>query len=155
MPPLLIATIVTVAVVALESVCAGSAPMNKLRSLRQPWWSPPPWVWVVVGLAWYSIGFIGLARLVPRTGAVVPVTLLVALLVANALVNIPQFRWNRLDIAFFYLFPYWTLLTIFLVSVWGHDAITLRLFAAYAVYQVYAGLWQWQLWRLNRPPAGR
>ena len=72
--------------------------------------------------------------------------------VCNALVNIPQFRWNRLDVAFFYLFPYWTLLAIFLVNVRGHDTITFWLFAAYAVYQAYAGLWQWQLWRLTRRP---
>lgn len=124
--------------------------MDKLRVLRQPPWSPPAWVWVLVGLAWYSISFVGLVRLLSRTGAASAVTLLVSLLIANALVNVPQFRWNRLDIAFFYLGPYWTLLAIFLATVRIHDAVTFRLFAGYAVYQLYAGAWQWQLWRLNR-----
>ncbi len=121
-----------------------------MRTLRQPSWSPPAPVWVLVGLAWYSISFVGLWRLFTRTGAEFAITLLVSLLVANALVNIPQFRRNRLDMAFFYLFPYWTLLAIFLVIVRSYDTTTFRLFAAYAGYQVYAGAWQWQLWRLNR-----
>lgn len=123
--------------------------MTKLRALRQPPWSPQPWLWVILGLGWYSISFVGLVRLLSRTGTDAAVALLVSLLVANALVNVPQFRWNRLDIAFFYLVPYWTLLAIFLVTVRIHDAITFRLFVAYAVYQPYAGAWQWQLWRLN------
>jgi tryptophan-rich sensory protein len=150
MSPLLIATLVTLAVVGLESLCAGRAPLDKLRRLRQPAWSPPASVWVLIGLAWYAIAFVGLVRLLSRDDATPSVRLLVALLVANALVNVPQFRWNRLDIAFFYLVPYWALLARFLVSVHPHDAVTFKLFAAYAVYQVYAAAWQWQLWRLNR-----
>ena len=150
MPSLVFATLVTVVIVGVETACAGTAPMNKLRALRQPAWSPPTWAWVVLGLSWYSISFVALVRLYPRPGTALAISLLVSLLMANALVNIPQFRWNRLDVAFFYLIPYWMLLALFLVTVRIQDAITFRLFAAYAVYQLYAGAWQWQLWRLNR-----
>lgn len=71
-------------------------------------------------------------------------------MVANAGANIPQFRMGRLDLAFFYLFPYWLLLAAFLATVRPLDDIATTLFVAYAGYQVYAAAWGWKLWRLNR-----
>jgi tryptophan-rich sensory protein len=34
--------------------------------------------------------------------------------------------------------------------VWPLDGLTGMLFAAYALYQIYAALWGYQLWRMNR-----
>lgn len=136
----------------LEGLCAGRDPMGQLKVLNQPSWSPPTWAWVLIGLGWYCICFTGLVRLLPywpehRS----PIILLVALMLANAVVNIPTFRMRRLDLAFYFFAPYWLLLATFLWAIWPLDRLTCMLFAVYAVYQVYAAAWGYKLWRMNRP----
>lgn len=138
---------------ALEGLCAGRDPMGQLRTLRQPRWSPPNWVWVLIGLGWYGIGFIGLVRLLPFWPvSKAPVVLLVGLLLANAAANIPMFRTRKLDLALACFIPYWLLLAAFLWAACQLDGLTCALFAAYALYQVYAAAWGYALWRLNRIP---
>jgi tryptophan-rich sensory protein len=149
----LIALGICVLVAVLEGLCAGRDPMAKLKATRQPSWSPPNWLWVLIGIAWYAICFIALVRLLglwPARQA--PVILLVALMVANASANILQFRLERLDLAFLFLFPYWLLLAAFLVVVRPLDDLITGLFAGYAAYQLYAAVWGYRLWKLN-PPA--
>jgi tryptophan-rich sensory protein len=58
---------------------------------------------------------------------------------------------GRLDLAFYFLFPYWLLLGAFIWSAWPLDRLTVGLFAIYGVYQVYAAFWCYQLWRMNPP----
>ena len=150
MTPYLLAIVITIGTVLVESVSAGAHPMQKLRALHQPRWSPPPSAWVLIGLLWYAICFIALVRLFRIEPPPLEVVgLLIALMLANAFANVPQFRLQRLDAAFFYLFPYWVLLGIFLGRVRKVDVTVAALFGLYAVYQVYAGFWAWRLWRLN------
>ena len=64
--------------------------------------------------------------------------LLILLMLANAGANIPQLRLRRLDIAFFYLFPYWVLLAAFVWTIaiptssngLVHDFCGMQLYAA-------------------------
>ena len=145
------AGLICVVAAAVEGLCAGRDPMGQLKALRQPSWSPPTWVWVLVGLAWYGICFTGLVRLLPVwPEQKPPVLLLIALMLANASANFPAFRMRRLDLAFLFFFPYWLLLAAFLWSVCPLDRVTCALFAIYAVYQSYAAAWGYQLWRMNR-----
>ncbi len=145
-----IAFAICAAAAAMEGICAGADPMAQLKATKQPGWSPPNWVWIAIGIAWYGICFVGLARLLPGWPAErLPVVLLVALMLANAVANIFQFRMSRLDLAFFFLLPYWLLLAAFLWAVCPADGPTCSLFGIYAVYQLYAGIWAYQLWRLN------
>jgi tryptophan-rich sensory protein len=147
----LIALAICIAVAALEGLCAGRDPMGQLKALKQPWWSPPTWVWVLIGLVWYGICFAGLVRLLPFwPTAKLPLILLVVLMIANAAGNIPTFRMRRLDLAFYFFGPYWLLLALFLWAVYGVDSLTFRLFASYGVYQIYAAAWGYRLWRMNR-----
>lgn len=153
MKPYLFALLICAGIASVEGLCAGREPMAKLRALRQPAWSPAPWVWVVIGLFWYGICYAALVRLLPafderRT----IIGLLIALMLGNAFANVPQFRMVRLDIAFFYLFPYWLLLAMFLVAVRDVDRLVFGLFAVYTGYQPYAAVWAWRLWQLNRAP---
>ena len=135
---------------ALEGLCAGRDPLGQLRATKQPSWSPPNWVWVLIGIAWYGICFVGLARLLPFwADHRLPVILLTALLFANASANILGFRMKRLDLAFYFLFPYWLLLAGFFWAACSLDRLTCGLFAIYAIYQLYAALWGYQLWRMN------
>jgi tryptophan-rich sensory protein len=147
-----IALLICVAAAAFEAVCAGRDPMGQLKATKQPSWSPPNWVWVLIGVAWYAICFWGLARLLSFwPDQRLPVLLLTALMLANASANIFSFRMKRLDLAFYFLFPYWLLLAAFCWTAWPMDRLTVSLFAIYAVYQVYAAFWGYYLWRLNAP----
>jgi tryptophan-rich sensory protein len=125
--------------------------MGRLKALRQPSWSPPPWIWVLIGILWYGIGFAGLVRLLPFwPEQKLPIILLAALLLANGAANIPLFRLRRLDLALAFFLPYWALLAAFLHAACPLDRLTCALFAVYAVYQLYAAAWGYRLWRLNR-----
>jgi tryptophan-rich sensory protein len=146
-----IALVLCVVMATVEGLCAGPDPMGRLKTLKQPSWSPPTWGWILIGIAWYGICFTGLARLLtfwPEEK--LPVILLTALMLANAAANIPAFRMRRLDLAFYFFFPYWLLLGAFLGSSCSADRLTCWLFGVYAVYQLYAAAWGYQLWRMNR-----
>ena len=146
-----IALLICVVAAAAEGLCAGRDPMGQLKATRQPSWSPPNWAWVLVGLAWYGICYAALARLLAHwPDHRLPVILLAALMLANAGANLLQFRMRRLDLAFFFLFPYWLLLGAFLWSACPLDRLTCLMFAVYAVYQIYAAAWGYLLWRMNR-----
>jgi tryptophan-rich sensory protein len=139
-----------VAAAGFEALCAGRDPMGKLRSLRQPSWSPPNWLWVLIGIAWYAICFAALIRLLPHwPEQKAPVLLLVALMLANGGANFFQFRLERLDLAFLFLLPYWILLAAFLRTACPLDRLACLLFAPYAAYQLYAAAWGYSLWRMN------
>lgn len=147
-----IAVLICLAAAAFEGLCAGRDPMAQLKTLRQPSWSPPTWAWVLIGIAWYGICFLGLVRLLPFWPEhKLPVILLVALLLANGAANIPLFRLRRLDLALMFFAPYWALLAVFMLAANPLDRLTCALFTAYAVYQVYAAAWGYQLLRMNRP----
>jgi tryptophan-rich sensory protein len=143
--------LICAAAAGVEALCAGRDPMGQLKTLRQPSWSPPNWVWVLIGLAWYGICFTGLVRLLPFwPGTRAPILLLAGLMLANAAANIPMFRMRRLDLVLWFAPPYWLLLAAFLVAACPRDRLICALFVIYALYQIYAAAWGWALWRMNR-----
>lgn len=149
----LIAFAICVAAAGFEGLCAGRDPMGQLKATSQPAWSPPSWVWVLIGIAWYAICFTALARLLPLWQEhKTPVILLGAIMLLNGAAGLFQFRMKRLDLAFFSLVPYLLLLATFLWSVCPLDRVSCLLFVAYAAYGLYGGYWQFQLWRMNPRP---
>lgn len=146
-----VALLIIVAAAGFEGLCAGRDPMGQLRALKQPRWSPPTWLWVLIGIAWYAICFVGLVRLLPFWPQHrLPIILLAALLLANGAANIPLFRLRRLDLALVFFVPYWVLLAAFFWFACPLDRLTCALFAVYAAYQVYAAMWGYRLLRMNR-----
>ena len=94
-----------------EGLCAGRDPIAQLKALKQPHWSPPNWLWVLIGLAWYGLCYAALVRLLPFWNTdPAPVLFLGLLLLANGAANLFQFRLRRLDLALLFLLPYWALL---------------------------------------------
>ena len=103
-----------------------------------------------IGVFWYLICFVSLARLLPAYDTnPLAVRLLGMLMAANAFANVLQFRFDRLDLAFLYLFPYRALLGAFLLAAAPLDRLSTALFLIYAAYQIYAAAWAWKLWALN------
>ncbi len=146
------AALICVVAAALEGLCAGRDPLGQLGALRQPSWSAPAWLWVLIGIAWYAICFVALVRLLPLwPHEPFPLIFLLMLMALNALANIPMFRMRRLDLALAFFAIYWPVLAAFLWFVYPLDAPTFVLFMAYSVYQLYAAAWGYQLWRMNRP----
>jgi tryptophan-rich sensory protein len=132
----------------LEFALVGADPASKLEALRQPAWAPPFWLWGVIGVAWFAICLVSLARLRARR-AVLAVSLLVALMLANAAWSVLLFRLDRYDLALYYGAPYAALLVALLAVVRRTDALVFALFVGYAAYLIYAGAWTWSLMRLN------
>jgi len=151
----LTALAICVCAAAFEALCAGRDPMARLKALNQPSWSPPGWLWVLIGIAWYAICFVALVRLLPAwPDRAFPLILLLKLMALNALANIPAFRMRRLDLAFAFFALYWPVLAALLWFVYPEDRLIFTLFTAYARYQVYAAAWGYQLWRMNPPRQG-
>lgn len=147
----LVALALLVAAAGFEGLCAGSDPMGALKQLNQPRWSPPGWTWILIGIAWYGFCLIALLQFLPLWKQDhAPVLLLVLLMLANGAANLFQFRTRRLDLAFLFLFPYWALLAAFLWRAARHDMLIVWMFAPYCLYQLYAGLWAWRLWKMNK-----
>lgn len=145
-----IATLICLGFGALEAVAAGKDPAGALRELRQPRWSPPFWVWAIIGAAWYVACLVSLARLLPRyDDAPSPLILLLILMLANGAWGVLQFRMKRFDLALWFCLPYAALVVAFLWTVWPVDRLPFYIFAGYAAYLPYAGIWGWQIWRLN------
>lgn len=149
------AGLICIAFAALEAIAAGKDPAGALRSIRQPKWSPPFWLWAIIGVAWYVICLVSLARLVPLYAeAPWPTFLLVVLMAANGAWGIVQFRMKRFDLALLFGAPYAGLLIAFLWTVRPVDPLPFYLFAGYAAYLLYAAAWSWSIWRLN-PHVGK
>jgi tryptophan-rich sensory protein len=145
-----IAGAICVGAVILEAALAGGDPAATLRSMRQPPWSPPFWLWAVIGVCWYAICFVGLGRLLRGDGSTrAPVALLLLLMAANAGWGVLLFRLERFDLAFWSGIPYAAILAALLFTLWAVDRLVFWLFAAYGVYLAYAATWSWWLWRLN------
>jgi len=140
-----------VAAAVLEGIFAGKDPLSKLRSLRQPRWSPPIWLWIVIGLLWYAACLTGLVRLLPLYDAhQLPVILLIAMMLANAVGNLLLFRMRHFDWAFLFMLLYVVLAAGFIWSASDVDRVTTLVFVGYFAYLPYAAAWIFRLWRLNR-----
>ena len=148
MAPYIIGAASIVASAFLEGVLAGASPLKRLGALQQPWWAPPMWVWVVIGIVWYAICFVAVSRLI-GSSSLLSLVLLGVLMLGNVVANVPLFRMGRLDLAFYYLVPYWIVLAAFIASIWKIDAVSAALFCAYAAYQLYAAAWSYRLWAMN------
>ena len=146
----LITLAVVTAAIGFEAICVGAGSEAKLARLRQPNWAPAFGVWAVIGVAWYGLCGFALFRLLARwpvSGT--PLLLLILLMMMNGGLNILQFRLERFDLALGYLVAYWLVLAAFLVVAARTDRLVLAIFLVYALYQIYAGAWQFAIWRLN------
>jgi tryptophan-rich sensory protein len=149
-----IALIVCLGAAALESFFAGSNVRQRFHELRLPRYSPPIWLWVVIGLLYYTICFVVLRELLSRPDWSVlnlsAFALLLVTMLYNAGWNIVFFRMRSLRGSFLAFFPYAIVLLALagaLVRVYPLGAV---LVALYCGYLCYAAWWSYRLWRLNR-----
>jgi tryptophan-rich sensory protein len=140
---------------ALEGAFAGSGVKEHFARLRFPSYSLPLWSWYVVGVLYYVIFAALLYRLFRHEGDEglrrTALALTLAMMCVNALWNWIFFRSKNLFLSFVVFFPYNLLAVALLIALTTMDGIAAGLLVPYAVYLVYANVWGYGVWKVNRP----
>jgi tryptophan-rich sensory protein len=144
----LLALLICVTAAALEGILAGRGVRQRLASLRMPPYSPPFFLWLLIGLAYYIICFIVLRELLAGSFTL-PLILLVLILLANAFWGVLFFRWRDLRASFAAFIPYAALVAALVVSLVRSYPFGAVLFICYCAYLLYATWWGYRLWLLN------
>ena len=147
------AVAVCLAAAALEGMLAGRGVQRRLSEFRQPRYSPPFALWVAIGVGYYVMAFIVLARALdaPPSGLrSILLSLIAALLLMNALWNLAFFRLRHLTAAAIIAVMYAPVAVSLMVLFARADAVSAWVFLPYVVYLGYAAWWILSLRRLNR-----
>lgn len=119
-----------------------------------PAYSPPFWLWLVIGALYYTICFVVLRQLLgsrPFTPALLgALFLLVTVLLANAFWNVLFFCWRDLRASYVSFVPYALVVAALVGLLLRLYPFGAALFACYSFYLLYAAWWGCRLWRLNR-----
>ena len=150
---LLISLITCVLAAGLEGLCAGKNVKSFFKELRFPAYSPPLWLWSIIGGLYYVIFCFVLFRLLQLDGRSVLRTaafaLVLLMMIVNALANYVIFRAKNLHLNFIIgaLFPLMdVMLLICLVQL---DTLAAWSLIPYLLYRIYAVWWCYGLWKLN------
>ncbi len=150
----LLALIICLAAAALEGVLARRGVRERFAELRMPAYSPPFWLWLVIGAFYYTICFVVLRQLLgsrPFTPALLSaLCLLVTVLLANAFWNVLFFRWRDLRASYVSFIPYALVVAALVGLLLRLYPFGAALFTGYCLYLLYAAWWGRRLWRLNR-----
>jgi tryptophan-rich sensory protein len=151
---LLVSCAICILAAAAEGMLAGKQPMNALATLRQPRFAPRPWAWIIVGVFYYLICLLVLARLLHiDSGNLLrnlAIALMFALLAINAFFNYVLFRRRNLFASLLVFVPYDLIAIALMMSLLLLDRMTALVFILYLIYLIFANCWGYQLWRLNR-----
>ena len=138
---------------ALEGVCAGRNVRAFFETLRFPRYSAPLWVWSIIGAVYYAIfGFVVfrlLSTTPPSALAGASMTLIVVMMMGNALANLAIFRARNLHLSYVigWIFAGLDMLLVSLVV--RIDLVAATTLLPYLVYRVYAVWWGHALVKLN------
>jgi tryptophan-rich sensory protein len=145
------------AAAGLEGICAGTEVKSFFAKLKSPDYSPPLWVWYIIGGLYYVTFFVVLLRVLTldnRSALVnITLTLVAALMVANALWNYLFFRVQRLFASVVLTFLAPIMDGVLLVCLIQLDAVAAYFLIPYLLYRLYSLWWAYGLWKLNRLPS--
>lgn len=153
----LITTGICLGAAALEGWCAGKNVKAYFAELKSPRYSAPLWVWYLIGGVYYAtFGFVLYRLFHLATGSVlrtVTITLVIGMMLANALWNYLFFRAQKLFASCVSgsLAPIFDL-ALLMCLVWLDQTAALALIP-YLIYRLYAVWWGYGLWKLNRSPS--
>ena len=127
---------------------------QRLSELNQPDFSPPLWVWAIIGGLYYILFFVLLRSLLgtppfPRL-TIRAVVLVMVMLAANAGWNWVFFRLQDLGLSTLYWAPYTAIAVALGHTLWRMRSPMFRWYGLYLGYFVYATWWGISLYRLNR-----
>jgi tryptophan-rich sensory protein len=148
--------VVCAAAAGLEGVCAGTGVKSFFARMKSPAYSPPLWVWYIIGGLYYLTFFIVLFRVLTlgnRSFLInITLTLVTALMVANALWNYLFFRVQKLFASVVLTFLAPVMDGALLVCLTQLDGVAAWSMIPYLLYRLYSLWWAYGLWKLNRLP---
>jgi tryptophan-rich sensory protein len=154
---ILISLAVCVVAAALEGVCAGKNVKQFFAKLRFPPYSAPLWVWTIIGGLYYIVFCFVLYRLLrldtDSALKTVAITLILFMMILNALTNYIIFRAQNLRLSFIVgaLFPVLDI-TLFICLLQLDNVAALSLIP-YLIYRIYGLWWGYALWKINERTA--
>ena len=152
--PIVVALGICALAAAAEGILSGKRPMEVLATLRLPRFTPPPWLWIIIGVFYYVICFSVLTRLLQMDGShrlqYSATVLMIVLLGLNALFNYVLFRSRNVQAAFMLFIPYVLVAVALQICLFCVDKIAGFIFVPYLAYLVFATVWGYELWRLNQ-----
>ena len=150
---LITSAIVCVFAAGLEGLCAGKNVKSYFAELKQPRYSPPLWVWTIIGGLFYVTFFFVLYRVLRqenqtalRTATII---LILVMMLLNALWNYFFFRARKLfiSLASAALAPLMDLaLLICLINL---NRVAAWALIPYLIYRVYSLWWVYRLGKVN------
>lgn len=147
------AVLLCVIVAVLEGACAGKNVRAFFKTVRFPRYSAPLWVWSIIGVMYYAIfGFVVfrfLSAVPPSFLARATLTLIVAMMVGNALANLVIFRARNLHLSYVIGCAFAGLDVLLTICALRLDGIAASVLVPYLVYRIYAVWWGRELARLN------
>jgi translocator protein len=151
--PVVISLGICILAATAEGILSGKRPMEVLATLRQPRFTPPRRVWIIIGVFYYVICFTVLVRLLRMDGVnrlqYSATVLMFVLLALNALFNSMLFRSRNVFAAFLLFVPYDLVAVTIQICLFRLDNIAAYVFVPYLAYLVFATVWGYRLWRLN------
>ncbi|MEM7417553.1 MAG: TspO/MBR family protein [Gemmatimonadota bacterium] len=134
-----------------EAILAGADAAEVYANIRLPRLSPPFWLWITIGVLYYAVCGIVMARLFASDHKLRHLALGVtlALMSINAGWGVLFFRETQFALAFFVSVPY----ALGASGLYGLlrriDPVAARIFAPYLAYLAFATLWTYAVYRAN------
>lgn len=138
----------------LEGLCAGKNVKAYFAKLKFPPYSAPLWVWYIIGGLYYVIFFFVIFRVLKHdTDSLlvqVTLTLILLMMVANALWNYLFFRAQKLFVSFVVAsFSPVPDLALFILLI-RLDKLAAWALVPYLLYRIYGVWWGYGFWKWNR-----
>jgi translocator protein len=127
---------------------AGTA--GEYRSLRQPSWAPPSWLFGPVWTVLYAMIAVAGWLVWQRTGFTAPLRLYSAQLILNAIWTPLFFGAGQYGLAFGDIAALWLLIGATVVAFWRVRRTAALLLLPYWLWVTYAGALNLAIWLLNR-----
>jgi len=138
---------------ALEGLCAGKNVRSYLAELKQPPYSPPFWVWTIIGGLFYITFFFVLYRVLrgydAATLRVATLILILVMMLLNALWNYLFFRARKLFMSLTTAAFAPVMDVGLLICLSQLDTVAAWALIPYLIYRVYSLWWVYGLWRVN------
>jgi tryptophan-rich sensory protein len=148
---------VCAAAAGLEGICAGTEVKSLFARLKSPAYSPPLWVWYIIGALYYVTFFFVLFRILTRghSSGLTNLTfgLVVVMMAANALWNYVFFRAQKLFASVVVTFVAPVVDLGLLVCLMQLDRVAAWALIPYLIYRSYSLWWAYRFWQLNRDSA--
>ena len=145
---------ICVVAAALEGLCAGKDVKSFYAELNFPRYSAPLWVWTIIGGVYYVIFWFVLYRLllieIRTTLWTSAFTLILFMMVLNALTNYVIFRARNIGLSFFVTCIFPVMDIALFVCLLKLDKPAAWALIPYLIYRVYSVWWGYGLWRLNQ-----